>query len=86
MNIDFKKLIKNPAVLIAAFSFLSVGSYLGGLKPVFAYELAQTNKKIDQFACIQIVIEYSKAKRENDDLLVAFWGQKSVEFNCTLPI
>lgn len=76
---------KKYIILVAIASFLGIGGYLGGLKPVFAYELAQTNKKLDDFACIQIVIEYARAKRENNDLMVSFWIQKAGEFNCTLP-
>lgn len=80
----------------ALATYLGIGQFFEGLQPVFRYqmeahasqaygEMSQTSKKLDEFACMQIVINYQKAKAEGDANMVSYWLQQAQKFNCTLP-
>lgn len=95
MNVDFY-FFKKYWWIVALVSYLGLGSYFEGLRPVFTFqlkahaqeetvELAQTNKKLDEFACMQVVIEYQKAKNANDLTMIAYWTQQAQKFGCKLP-
>lgn len=78
-------LAKHSGLITVIISVMGVGGYLSGMRPAWSYELAQTNKKLDDFACLQIVIEWQKAKAENNIHLIAYWTQQAQRFNCALP-
>lgn len=50
-----------------------------------ARKMAQTNKKLDEIACLQIVANYINAKKTGDATMIAHWTQQASIFNCTLP-
>lgn len=93
MNFDFLKKYWWAAVLV---SYLGLGQFFQGLQPMFRFqfeahaqdaerEMAQTNKKLDQIACLQIVANYINAEKSGDATMMAHWAQQAAIFNCTVP-
>lgn len=78
-------ILKKYGIISTIVVALGLGSYVSGLKPVFAYELAQTNDKLDNFACLQIIFEYEKAKQAGNAKMMAILIQQAQAFNCSLP-
>lgn len=92
-DLDF---VKKYGWLVLVVGYLGLGQYFEGLQPIFRFqldahaqevtlEMAQTNKKLDNFACLQIVMEYLDAKKVGDTAMMAYWAQQASTFNCTLP-
>ena len=66
-------------------SMFTVGGFFSGIRPVMAFELAAVNDKIDQFACLQVVMKYVEAVKAGDAEMIAYWSQQAAVFACTLP-
>jgi hypothetical protein len=77
MKIDFNILKKYWWVPLFV-SYLGVGSYVEGARPVFHYQLQNV-------ACVQIVAGYIQAKRANDQALIDYWVRLAQEYQCSLP-
>lgn len=95
MNIDFDWVKKYWWVGVV-ITYLGLGQFFEGLQPVFRFQMeahanaayskmSQTGKKLDEFACMQIVINYQNAKITGDSNMVSYWLQQAQKFNCALP-
>lgn len=83
-------------VAISIVSYLGLGTYFEGLRPVLFFQMkahadsvyekiAQNKADVKTVACIQIVAGFIQAKQENNVVMIAHWMQQAEEFGCKLP-
>lgn len=96
MKIDWSLLLNRYSLIISILTALGLGGWAADAIPMFQgghdadinrlqQEITQTGGKLDQYACMQIVINYENAKKAGDINMMAYWLQQAKIFNCTLP-